>query len=370
MKSRNLLASPSAIVAFMVLAAACAAAPSPEADREASDTPATTSPVRAEERADAPSVVCDFADRAEDVLASVHQVITHDGIGTAFYLGDDEWLTAAHVVGNAQELSLHNGPDSISATVKGIDYNADLALLVGIPGTTSSARALLMEETDETQPGETAIVVGYPLYEAESASISRGIVSRFEDDELLGQLVVTDAAANPGNSGGPMLNDCGKVIGVVIQKYVGVDVEGITYALSTESIAAALPRLRRGFQGTPPTPDSQGTVAIDGSTYSFDVTCRSTSPSEIVVAGTGNHPDNRGTVELYAEVGVDPYIGIRLEDGTLIEPDLSSPIVFHVSGDTITSDDILFVRDLDLQTGRGILIGIGTVAIECLTYEN
>ena len=369
MQSRHLLVYPLVIAAFAIFVAACAAAPSPEAD-PVSDTPVTASSERARGRADAPSVDCDFADRAEDVLASVFQVITHDGIGTTFYLGDDEWLTAAHVVGNAQDVSLHNGSVSVSATVEGIDYSADLALLVGVPAAAHSTPALLIEETDETQPGETAIVVGYPLYEAESASISRGIVSRFEDDDLLGQLVVSDAAANPGNSGGPMLNDCGNVIGVVIQKYVGVDVEGIIYALSTESIVAALPRLKRGFQEAPPTQGTQATVVIDGSTYSFAITCNSTDPSEIVVTGTGNDPDSRRTVELYVQVGVDPYIGIRLEDGTLIEPDLSSPIVFHLSEDTITSDDILFVRDLDLQTGRGTRMGIGTVTIECLTYEN
>ena len=54
---------------------------------------------------------------------------------------------------------------------------------------------------------------------------------------------MSDASVNPGNSGGPMLDECGNVIGVVFQKYVGFDVEGIGYAISAEEITSVLPRL-------------------------------------------------------------------------------------------------------------------------------
>lgn len=225
-----------------------------EAEVEVAPSSTTSSPPEATTTtASALPADCDFSDHTADVLASVYQVVTVDGIGTAFYLGDGEWLTAAHVVGVHSRVALQNGLRDVSAAVRGIDYNADLALLEGAPREGQAVPALRVEEDEAPQPGDAAIVVGYPLYEEESASVSRGVVSRYEDDSLLGQLVVSDAAANPGNSGGPMLNECGNVIGVVVQKYVGLDVEGITYAVSTETITAQLPRLQRGFKGTPPT---------------------------------------------------------------------------------------------------------------------
>ena len=106
-------------------------------------------------------------------------------------------------------------------------------------------------EGEPIQAGEAAIAVGYPLYREDSASISQGVVSRYEEDDV-GTLLVTDAAVNPGNSGGPMLNECGEVIGVVRQKYVGFDVEGLGYAVSVSDITSALPSLRAGFKTNPP----------------------------------------------------------------------------------------------------------------------
>ena len=171
----------------------------------------------------------------------MYQVVTSDGIGTAFYLGDGEWLTAAHVVGTANRVSLHNERDSLSVAVKGIDHSVDLALLEGTPIAVSrEVPTLTIMKGELTQPGEAAIAVGYPLYREDSASISQGVVSRYEEDEV-GELLVTDASVNPGNSGGPMLNKCGEVIGVVRQKYVGFDVEGLGYAISVNDIASTCP---------------------------------------------------------------------------------------------------------------------------------
>lgn len=186
---------------------------------------------------------CDFGDHLERVTNAVWQVSTDDGRGTAFYVGGGEWLTAAHVVGDAATVTLYNETDAMTATVVGNDTGADLALLrsrVGVGGAP-------LELTTSVKPlaGQPANVVGFPLYDAVSASVTRGVVSRLEHP-LTGTVVVTDAATNPGNSGGPLVDDCGRVLGVVVRKYVDVTVEGLGYALAASEVAKRLPELRQG----------------------------------------------------------------------------------------------------------------------------
>ena len=195
---------------------------------------------------------CDFGDHLEQVTNAVWQVSTDDGRGTAFYVGGGEWLTAAHVVGDAATVTLYNGTDAMSATVVGNDTGADLALLRSRVGVGSAP----LELTRSVVPraGQPANVVGFPLYDAVSASVTRGVVSRLEH-LLTGTVVVTDAATNPGNSGGPLVDDCGRVLGVVVRKYVDVTVEGLGYALVASEVTERLPELRQGQRSSAATPE-------------------------------------------------------------------------------------------------------------------
>ena len=88
--------------------------------------------------------------------------------------------------------------------------------------------------------GAEALVIGYGRGQRTLvAGVTRGIVSeRFvENGETF---IRTDAPANPGDSGGPLLNICGEVIGIVQEKLVDVAIEGVTYALSADSVRALL----------------------------------------------------------------------------------------------------------------------------------
>ena len=185
---------------------------------------------------------CDFGDHLEKVTNAVWQVNADDGRGTAFYIGDGEWLTAAHVVGDATTVTLYNEADALSATVVGNNIGADLALL---RRRVWGVDPLELTTSVKPRAGEPANVVGFPLYDAVSASVTRGVVSRLEHP-LTGTVVVTDAATNPGNSGGPLVDDCGRVLGVVVRKYVDVTVEGLGYALVASEVTERLPGLRQG----------------------------------------------------------------------------------------------------------------------------
>lgn len=184
---------------------------------------------------------CDFPDHAARVSEAVYQVHAGDGLGTAFYIGNDEWLTAAHVVRGQQSVTLRRGGVSLTASVLGSNLAADLALLSAPAG---GVRALRFGKLSEIGPSHPVFSVGFPVYVASEPSVTSGVLSRIESDAALRTLVVTDAATSPGNSGGPLLNECGEVIGLVVEKLVGVRVEGISYAVAETTIGQHLPDLR------------------------------------------------------------------------------------------------------------------------------
>ena len=176
-------------------------------------------------------------------LDAVWMVETGYGHGTAFHIGDGEWITAAHVVGDIETLLLRHGADEIEATVVGIDYDTDVAVLDAATGAPSVPLAL-----NAAAVGADVLAAGYPLYGESEPSVTRGVVSRLERDSFLGELLLTDTAMNPGNSGGPLFTECGDVAGMVIQKIVDVDVEGIGYAVTASELTSQMPRLRSGYR--------------------------------------------------------------------------------------------------------------------------
>jgi len=94
--------------------------------------------------------------------------------------------------------------------------------------------------------GQQVVVLGYPL-KAENISVTSGLVSTIEFDGGRNiTWVQTDSAVNPGNSGGPMLDLQGKVIGVVSAKMVGFGIEGVGFAISANTVNMYLPRLEGG----------------------------------------------------------------------------------------------------------------------------
>ena len=115
---------------------------------------------------------------------------------------------------------------------------------------------------------------------------------------------------------------------------------------------------------------SEGTVEIGDTQYRFTVTCQELGAGEVVVVGSGEDPDSGGTVELYLQAFLgDPYVGLRLADGTLFEPSLESPLDLYVQDDVIRASAIRFVRDLDLETGTATEVGFGELEIHCDQYS-
>ncbi|MDE0116662.1 MAG: serine protease [bacterium] len=184
---------------------------------------------------------CDFAEHAGNAVESVWQVQTDQSLGTAFHLGTAAdrswWLTAEHVVRGSPTVQITHSGRTISARVVTADRIGDIAVLSTETGPDA---AFEFGGLSGAAPGSAIFSVGYPLYRASTPAVSRGVVSRLLDDPELGQVLQTDASANPGNSGGPMLNACGKVAGMVVSKPAAQGTEGINYSITEHALREAL----------------------------------------------------------------------------------------------------------------------------------
>ena len=200
----------------------------------------TTEPTTTTEAATAtPSVTtttelpCTFETAIARALPSVVQIVTDQGTGTAFYF-DTHWLvTAAHVVVDAAHVTIRSGARDIPVELDAWDTLLDVAFLYA-PG--QAGEPIPWAYDTDLQPGTELAIIGYPTGVTGSASVTDGRLSRIVQHPGDITFLQTNAAANPGNSGGPVINKCGEVVGMVISKLVSLDVEGIAYAVGTTTL--------------------------------------------------------------------------------------------------------------------------------------
>ncbi len=174
------------------------------------------------------------------------------GVGTGVVITDKGIvLTNLHVVQSAQSIKIVYADGSESpATVTGAQPQNDLAVLQAqiIP---DDLIAATMRSTNDLVPGEEVVAVGFPF--GIGPSVSSGVISGFdrafkspEGVQEIGNLIQFDAAANPGNSGGPLVTMDGEVIGIVTgilnptshRTFVGI---GFAVPIESAASAAGLP---------------------------------------------------------------------------------------------------------------------------------
>ena len=226
-------------------------------DSVASGTTTSTSSVNT-------TVTSDVSEIAESVLPAIVQV-TNAGLteyqtffgtfqqestsaGSGIIVSQDEdyiyIATNNHVVSGAETLTItFNDGEAVEGTIKGTDSSCDLAVvsveIKDIPNETLSAiKVATLGDSDATSVGEAAIVIGNAM--GYGTSVTTGIISAKDrevsitDEEgniVTNSLLQTDAAVNPGNSGGALLNAKGEVIGIVSAKLSDTTVEGMGYAI-------------------------------------------------------------------------------------------------------------------------------------------
>ena len=183
------------------------------------------------------------------VVVSTYRDGTYIASGTGFVYrqeGDKYYLlTNYHVIedGDNVTVTFTNG-DVVETEIVGHDEYADIAVL-SIESDTELTVAEL-GNNEESRVGDTAFAVGAPLDNAYSWTVTRGIisgkdrlvevsVSNSNTNDYVMRVLQTDAAINSGNSGGPLCNANGEVIGITSLKLVSSGVEGMGFAIPIEA---------------------------------------------------------------------------------------------------------------------------------------
>lgn len=170
----------------------------------------------------------------------------YDGAGSGVIISPDGYaLTNNHVVRGAGRIEgiLHDG-SVVGAEIVGTDPDTDLALL-RLDGRKHSAAEL--GNSDDLQVGEMAIAIGNPL--GLQATVTVGVISalrrtlRGDGGRLIEDVVQTDAALNPGNSGGALVDAHGAVVGINTAIIGGA--QGICFAVPVNTAKLVIPELMR-----------------------------------------------------------------------------------------------------------------------------
>jgi serine protease DegQ len=182
----------------------------------------------------------------EDVTGEGDEV--ENGVGTGFVIVDKGViLTNLHVVSGADRIKVifHDGLEA-GANITGVQAENDLAVLQAskIP---DDMIAATMRSTNDLAPGDKVLAVGFPFGIGPSAS--GGVISGLgrvfrspEGKQEMKNLIQFDAAANPGNSGGPLVTMDGEVVGVVTAILNPTSARtflGIGFAVPIENAASA-----------------------------------------------------------------------------------------------------------------------------------
>jgi S1-C subfamily serine protease len=257
----------------------------------------------------------------------------------------------------------------VEAKIVGTDPNSDVALLKIDPaelrGPSAKIVPLPLGATSELQVGDPVAAIGSPF--GEQQSLSTGVVSALNRsiDSLtaygIGNVIQTDAAINHGNSGGPLLNASGKVIGINSQiRSTGGGGEGVGFAIPVETAKRSIEQLRKkgkvsyaylGVSSVPLYPQLAGRLGLNATTGSLLDRIESGGPADKAgLRDAKDHITFQGNFRV--PVGSDAIVAI---DGRpLVRPDdLSNLIGVHDPGDKVKLTVIRDGKRIDVPVTLG-----------------
>ena len=257
-------------------------------------------------------------------------------------------LTNNHVVEGATAIELALADSRrMPARILGRDPDTDIAVLRA--ETRDSLPAAKLGNSKRVKPGQVAIAIGNPF--GFELTVTAGIVSavgrslRAQNGRLIGDVIQTDAALNPGNSGGPLVNSRGEVIGVNTAVIMGA--QGICFSVASNTAQHVLTqvlqhgRVRRARLG------------IAGDQVQLPQRLR-------VKAG----PDAGGRRARGRGAGGSPAAAAGLEPGD---------VILGIDGETVTGiDDIARVLDgskIDKRVSARVLRDGGIVTLSVVPTE-
>ena len=164
------------------------------------------------------------------------------GAGSGVIISEDGYIiTNNHVIEDATQITVTTTDGTAyEAKLVGRDDNLDVALLkIEASGLTVAS----FGDSDNVELGEKVVAIGNPLGQL-GGTVTEGIVSSLNREITIDgkamTLMQTDAAINPGNSGGGLFNDQGQLIGLVVAKSSGEDVEGLGFAIPINNVQEIL----------------------------------------------------------------------------------------------------------------------------------
>lgn len=174
-----------------------------------------------------------YNDMIKSVNPSVVTLKGSNGHGSGFVISKEGYiLTNYHVIENNNNIKiLFQMGFELPAEVLSYSEEFDLALLKVM----GSGFKPLNVEMKPCELGDEVIAIGTPSSTDLSNSVTKGIVSGKRTLENGIEYIQTDVSVSPGNSGGPLINENGHVVGIVSQKLIGVGTEGIAFAIPIES---------------------------------------------------------------------------------------------------------------------------------------
>ena len=202
--------------------------------------PATATPVLAPTSpAPAPTLTqlaCDLEDLNE-ALTAVVRIETGMGSGSGFFIAPGVIATNRHVVeGGAVVLVALADGTLLVGSVGAVSESRDLAIVL-VP-VSAGVVGLDWGNSQSLLVAEEVFAIGFPLGTFGPPVLTKGVVSRVYEAIDGVTYVQTDAALNPGNSGGPLLDRCGKVVGIVTFKVR--DAEGLALAQAESSVLSEI----------------------------------------------------------------------------------------------------------------------------------
>ncbi len=265
--------------------------------------------------------------------------------GSGFFVDDQgHILTNNHIVsaGNNFAVRLSNGKE-LEAVKLGISEADDLAVLKVDPAEVSGITPLQLADSSKVRPGQMAIAIGSPFREFNSVAV--GVVSgvgRGQSSVLnrpIPDMIQTDVPLNPGNSGGPLLNSDGQVIGInssirVSAPNAPVEDFRIGFAVPSNTAVSILPHLKTAADLKRPW------IGIQGTAVTRELADRMGFPKGIVITGIfADSPARRAGLTVFRGL-TDETLGdiITAVDNVPVQSveDMVSYLNSKVPGDEVT----------------------------------
>ena len=229
-------------------------------------------------------------------------------VGTGVILTADGYIvTNAHVIAGGQNalVALYNG-DRYEAELVGFSSTEDLALLKAVNA--SGLPTAPLGDSEECQVGDTVYAIGNPLGVELRGTLTQGIISAIDRPVTMEgrvmTLLQTTAALNNGNSGGPLINEYGQVIGINTLKMsntlsdISATVEGLGFAVPSSRVVSVINDIiaTGGFHGLPSigvyvqeTEFADGTThpVIDSVTENFGAEEAGLQKGDVILAADG-----------------------------------------------------------------------------------